>query len=299
MTGRKSKILIIGASGFIGSALTKKLLSEGANITALIGENGIRHLEGFQKQLKAYPYREVKGKLARLGDFKHVYNLSGHTDLKLSFKDPMSYEANKPLTTINLIENVKAEKFVNISTGSVYDCGNNPLSENSLLKPLSPYAISQLNADYYTEILCGYNKIPYLVLRLFNPYGPPNITRGFIPSVITRILRDKEVVLYNPQRRFDFTFIDDVIEAITFLSGKKNGIFNIGQGRPASLMEAFKLIKSFIGKPDLKPRIIRCRQETAGIVSDNSKLKRCGFRFKYDLDKGIKITINNFLESTR
>jgi len=299
MTGRKSKILIVGASGFIGSALTKKLLSEGANITALIGESGMKHLEGFHKEVKAYPYREVKGKLARLGDFKYIYNLSGHSDLKQSFKDPISYEANKPLTTINLIENVKAEKFVNISTGNVYDCGDNPLSEHSPLKPLSPYAISQLNADYYTQILCNYRKIPYLVLRLFNPYGPPNMTRGFIANVITRILQNKEVVLYNPQRRFDFTFIDDVIEAIVFLSHREGGIFNVGQGRPASLMEVFKVIKSFVGKIDLKPRIIRCRQETAEIVTDNTKLKRSGFRFKYDLNKGIKITINKFFEGVR
>ena len=299
MTGRKSKILIVGASGFIGSALTKKLLSAGANITALIGNSGIKYLQGIQKRIKVYSYQKVKNRLNKLGTFKHVYNLSGHTDLKQSFRDPISYEANKPLTTINLIENVKAEKFVNISTGSVYDCGDNPLSENSPLKPLSPYAISQLNADYYTQILCDYKKIPYLVLRLFNPYGPPNMTRGFIASVINRILENREVILCNPQRQFDFTFIDDVVNAISFLSRRENGIFNIGQGKPATLMDAFKFIKAFVGRIDLKPRIIRCRQETAEIVTDNTKLKRCGFKFKYDLDRGIMITVNNLLESVR
>jgi len=299
MTGRKNRILIIGASGFIGSSLALKLLRKGAKISAVIGCSGLKYLRPIQKELKIYTYRKIKDKLGRLGKFEYIYNLSGHTNLKNSFKMPLSYEGNKPITTINLIENARTEKFINISTGSVYDYSDNPLSEETPLNPQSPYAISQLTADYYTQVLCRYRKIPYLILRLFNPYGPPNLTRGFIANVISKLLGNKEVVLYNPKRRFDFTFIDDIIEAMLFCSRKKNEIFNIGSGRPVSLLEAYNRIRSFIGKVSLRPHIERCAQEREEIISDNAKLRRYGFRFRYDIDRGLKITVNRFLEEIR
>src|SRR3989338_10717819 len=142
---KKLKVLIIGACGFIGSNLTKRLLEKDYHVTAIVGGYGFRYLEGFRhRNLSLFSYREVKNNLKTIGRFSYVFNLSGYIDIRESFENPLKYELNKPVTTIRLIESVSTEKFINVSTANVYDFINRPLSENSPIKPISTYAISQL-----------------------------------------------------------------------------------------------------------------------------------------------------------
>lgn len=293
---KKYKILIIGANGFIGSSLTKELLRKGQHVTAIIGERGLQYLGSVKdKRLKAYSCKEIKNNFKKLGRFKIVFNLSGYIDIRESFIDPLKYEMNKPITTIRLIQDCRTDKFINISTGSVYDFAYNPVSEKSPLFPASPYAISQLSADYYTQVLCDYRKIPYLILRIFNPYGPPNTKRGIIVTIINRLLEGKAVTLYNPYRKFDFTFIDDIIEAIIFCAIREREIINIGNGVPISLEEAYKKLSFLIHSSYKKPGIVFSKKYTEELFSDNTKLKRGGFKFKIDIDNGLRQTVNYFL----
>ncbi len=302
MTGRnrRPKTIIIGASGFIGSNLTRKLLKKGHYVTAIIGEYGLQYLEGIKDRgLKIYSSNEVKNNLKKMGKFSFLFNLSGYIDIRESFLEPLKYEMNKPVTTIKLIEGCRTEKFINISTANVYDFTYNPLSEKSPIGPASPYAITQLSADYYTQVLCDYHKVPYLILRIFNPYGPPNTKRGVVATIINRLLEGGIVSLYNPHRKFDFTYIDDISEAMNFCAAKLEGIINIGCGRPVSLLEVYKKISSLISKNYKEPRIVILDKYREEVFSNSNKLKRNGFKFKYNIDKGLGQTVKYFQESNK
>lgn len=300
MTGRnrRPKAIIIGASGFIGSNLTRKLLKKGHHVTAVIGGHGLQYLESVKdRRLKIYPRNDVENNFRKLGRFRFLFNLSGYIDNGESFIEPLKYEMNKPITTIKLIEDCQSEKFINISTANVYNFAYNPLSERSPLGPVSPYAISQLSADYYTQVLCGYHKIPYLILRLFNPYGPPNTKRGVIASIINRLLEGKIVTLYNPHRKFDFTYIDDIVEAMIFCAAKLRGIINIGCGQPVSLLEVYKKISFLLYKNYKNPHIVVSDKHKEKVFSNSNKLKRNGFKFKYSINEGLKQAVKYFQES--
>ncbi len=300
MTGRnrRPKAIIIGASGFIGSSLTKMLFEKCHSVTAVIGEHGLKYLEDVQdKRIKVYSYKEVENNFRKLGRFRFLFNLSGYIDIGESFIEPLKYEMNKPITTIKLIEDCQTEKFINISTANVYNFAYNPLSERSPLGPVSPYAISQLSADYYTQVLCGYHKIPYLILRLFNPYGPPNTKRGVIASIINRLLEGGIVSLHNHHRKFDFTYIDDIVEAMIFCAAKLRGIINIGCSRPVSLLKVYKKISFLLCKNYKEPRIIISDKHREEVFSNSNKLKRNGFKFKYSINEGLKQTVKYFQES--
>jgi len=289
---KKYKCLIVGASGYIGSNLTKRLLKEGHTITAVIGEFGAQYLGGASdRKLKIYFSREIKDKYAKLGKFDRVFNLSGYIDIRESYLEPLKYELNKPVTTIKLIQGCRTKKFINISTGSVYDFAYNPINEASPLKPSSPYAISQLSADYYTQVLCSYKKIPHLIVRVFNPYGAPNTKRGIISTIINGLLEEKPVVLYNPGRRFDFTYIDDITEAMSFCSKKISGVINIGCGKAVTLLELYKKISYLLDKTHIKPQIARSSKFNEEVFSDAKLIKRHGFKFRFDINKGLRQTI--------
>ena len=297
MTGKSKviKTLIIGASGFIGSSLTKRLLKEGHTVTAVIGEFGAQHLEDIRdRRLKVHSTKEIKDRYDKLGMFNLVFNLSGYIDIRESFLEPLKFELNKPVTTIKLIQGCRAKKFINISTGSVYDFSYNPINEASPLKPASPYAISQLSADYYTQVLCSYKKIPHLIVRVFNPYGAPNTTRGIIPTIINGLLEERQVVLYNPGRKFDFTYIDDISEAMSFCSRKISGVVNIGCGRAVTLLELYNKISRLLNKKNAKPHIVRSSKFKEEVFSDAKLIKRNGFKFKFNIGQGLKETVRFF-----
>lgn len=292
------KILIIGANGFIGSSLVRRFLDRDYSVIAIIGEYGLKYLKDIKNpKLKVCSAKEIKDNFGKLGTFKFLFNLSGDTDIRESFIDPLKYEINKPITTIKLIENCKTEKFINISTASVYNFAYNPVNEESPLRPNSPYAISQLTADYYTEVLCKNRKIPYLVLRIFNPYGPPNIRRGIITTIISELLGGKVVTLYNPERKFDFTYIEDISRATDFCAAKLQGIVNVGSGKPISLIDVYKKISYLLFKKYKIPLFITTDKYTEEVFSNSNKLKKSGFKFKYNIDYGLKRTIQYFKNS--
>lgn len=300
MIGKRkvSRALIIGASGFIGSNLVKYLLEKGYSVNAIIGGHGLQYLDGINdSRLRIHTYNEAEGNLNKLGKFKFLFNLSGYVNIKESFVDPLKYELNKPIATIKLIENCRAGKIINISTANVYDFINNPLSEKSPVGPVSPYAVSQLSADYYTQILCSYHKIPYLISRIFNPYGPPNRSRGVIATIINELRMGKHVTLYNPRRRFDFTYIDDVVEAIYFGAFKVEGIINIGCAQAVSLLEVYRKICFLLYGNYLEPHLVVSDKYREEVFSNNRKLKMAGFKFKYGIDEGLRRIVRYFQES--
>tara|TARA_B100000989_G_scaffold297994_1_gene285612 strand:+ start:1030 stop:1971 length:942 start_codon:yes stop_codon:yes gene_type:complete len=279
----RKKILITGVAGFIGSNLAKHLLKKNYQIY------GIDNLStGFKKNIpKAVKfYFKDLSKKNSLDSIKfncdYIFHFAGQSSGEKSFEDPFRDISNNTLSTINIInyaKKKKVKKIIYASSMSVYgDSKTGYFNENSALRPKSFYGVSKKASEDYLKI--SGSKINYIILRLFNIYGPgqdlSNLKQGMVSIYLAQALKNKKIIVKGSKNRFrDFTSIDDLCLICERLISHKinNKVINIGTGKKTKIYELLSLIEKFTGK-----RKIIYEKETPGdqfgAVANNKLMKK-------------------------
>lgn len=270
------KCLVTGSAGFIGSHLTDYLLLQGHEV---LGVDNL--VSGNRKNLeKALTNRKFIFKEIDLTDTQQVSEISGEFDLLFhlaalaeivpSIQNPKDYFDANVNGTFNICQHARrlnVKKLVYAASSSCYGIPEHyPTTEDSVLKPQYPYALTKLLGE---QIVMHWNKvygIPALSLRLFNVYGPRARTSGSYGAVLGVFLAQKFAnvpltIVGDGEQKRDFTFVDDVVRAfylaaVSQIDGK---IYNIGSGNPRKVIELARMISDkeifFIpkrpGEPDL------------------------------------------------
>jgi len=306
---QKRTYLISGASGFIGSCLTRRLVASGEEVHIVLRKesNLWRIKEVLNKVvchkcdlLEADKLKSIVRKIKP----EIIYHLTAYGAY------PYQSEADKIINT-NILgtENLLAAcsgvnyaLFVNTGTSSEYGFKQKPMKETDLLEPVSLYALSKSAQT----ILCAYiaraKKRPVVTLRPFSVYGPYEQPCRLIPTLMRALYFKQKMKLVAPKISHDYIYIDDVIDAFLLIDKFKKypgEIFNLGTARQSSLKEvvntAVKVAErntEFIwGK--MKPR----GWDTDYWVADISKAKRLlGWEPKINLDEGLRLTWRWFKE---
>jgi len=251
------RILVTGGTGFIGSHLIPRLLSEGHEVYSLE-----RYVTG------RYVLGEVKAVFADLRDAfavrKVVREVQPEAVIHLASISPVSYSYDHPqevfetnaLGTINLAEACLREvhhfeHFLFAGTSEEY--GNQekfPITEEAELRPNSPYAVSKVAADKYLQYMKDAYDFPVTILRPFNTYGRKDNTHFVVERAITQMLKEKIVKLGDPNPVRDFLYVDDHVEAyLKCLDNEKakGEVFNFCTGRGVSIKELVELIAKLTG----------------------------------------------------
>jgi nucleoside-diphosphate-sugar epimerase len=251
------RILVTGGTGFIGSHLVPRLLSEGHEVYSLE-----RYVTG------RYVLGEVKAVFADLRDAfavrKVVREVQPEAVIHLASISPVSYSYDHPqevfetnaLGTINLAEACLREvhhfeHFLFAGTSEEY--GNQekfPITEEAELRPNSPYAVSKVAADKYLQYMKDAYDFPVTILRPFNTYGRKDNTHFVVERTITQMLKEKIVKLGDPNPVRDFLYVDDHVEAyLKCLDNEKakGEVFNFCTGRGVSIKELVELIAKLTG----------------------------------------------------
>ena len=314
------KILVTGACGFIGSHVVEKLVKKNFNVTAFtfynsLGSNG--WLDNIDKKI----LKEVKIVSGDIRDHEFLVNCSKKIDIIFHLAAligiPYSYRAVKSYldTNINGTYNIlNAAKINNVSktiitsTSEVYGSAQTiPIKETHRLNAQSPYAASKIAAD---QLALSFNKsfgLPVTIIRPFNTFGPRQSTRAIIPSIITQIHKNKNLVkIGNLSPTRDFTYVEDTAEAFlsTIKNNKINGeTINLGNNFEISIKNILKILKNDFGykfevKID-KKRIRKKSSEVDRLFASNLKAKKIlKWKPKYDgingFKKGLIKTINWF-----
>jgi len=236
MTPNKKIILITGAAGFIGSAITQKLLLENYHVIGIDNINGYYNPFLKQKRIKNIEqidqnncWRFLKVNLENskkidqiFEEFKPniVINLAAQAGVRYSLENPMSYIESNVVGFLNILEgcrNHKIEHLIYASSSSVYG-GNKitPFNESHTVDhPISLYAATKKSNELLAHSYSHLFQIPMTGLRFFTVYGPMG-RPDMAPMIFAdAMLRGKSInVFNNGNMSRDFTYIDDVTDAI-------------------------------------------------------------------------------------
>lgn len=294
----KIKILIPGGTGFIGYHLIVSLVKKGWIVHSVSKFKPKKN-----RKVKGVKYiccdvrnkKDLKSKLDNYYDY--IVNLAGYVDHSNNQTiSKIHFNGCKNLV-FNFLEN-SPKKFIQIGSSIEYGKQRSPQKEllNKKTNTYSVYGNAKLSCTFFLLSLFKKKKFPASIIRLYLVYGPNQDNNRVIPFVINNSLKGKKFNC-SPGNQFrDFTFIDDIVDAIfkTLKSKKSSGeIINIGSGKPKKIKDLIKTIVKYIGKgkPDFSKIKIRS-DELSKLYPDITKAKKIlKWRPKIDLKKGIKKTI--------
>ena len=312
------KVLVTGASGFIGSHVVEALIKTGAHVTALVHYNS-RGDQGWLDNID----KDISGSLeVTFGDVTDseqmrnlvngkelVVNLAALIAIPYSYVAPRSYLNTNIVGALNICEAVKANdcRLIHFSTSEVYGTPKTvPITEDHHLNPQSPYAATKSAAD---QICISYFKsfdLKATVLRPFNTYGPRQSMRAIIPTIINQFIsRNGEITVGNLSPKRDFTFVEDTAGAVTLLasnSGNFGETIQLGTGYTYSIQELINLCEKISGIPARlkldEQRVRPTKSEVEILLSDPSKAKnKLGWQPKISFEDGLKKTYDWFEEN--
>ena len=252
--------LITGGAGFIGKALANHLAAAGNSVRVLddlsAGENSGLHA---RVEFTRGDVRDVPKLWGLLRGVDCVYHLAARVSVPESILYPVEYNAVNVGGTVSLMTAMRdagVRRVILASSGAAYgEQTHQPISENAVMRPTSPYAVSKLSAEYYVQAIGALWKIESVVLRIFNAYGPHQQLPPSHPPVIPRFLKQalsggSLVVFGNGKQSRDFVYIDDVVRALERAATTQNidrACINIGSGVDTTMTQLLDEIEALLG----------------------------------------------------
>ena len=303
------RVLITGATGFIGSHLTRKLVKEGFEVGIIKRKNSnLWRICDLINKLSIYDadLRNINKVSEVISHFKPdvIFHLVTYYAIEHKLQEISLMVDTNVLGTINLLEASKkfsVKLFVNTSSCFVYQESKNKLRENSKLIPLSLYALTKIQAEQACSFYTEKYGLRTITFRLFPPYGPADHERRLIPYTIKSFFEEKKLKLTTGKQRWDFVYVDDIINAYLKLLNKYNlpithEILNIGTGNAISVQEVISRTKEIIGS-DIKLEwgvVPHRKNEVWFLCADINKAKDF---LKWEpktqiLQKGLESTVN-------
>lgn len=313
----KEKVLVTGADGFIGSHLTELLVREGYAVRALSQYNSF-NFWGWLEDVGCRSEIEIVTGDVRDPFFCNticegidiVFHLAALIAIPYSYVAPQSYVATNVNGTLNICQAARSQgvrRLVHTSTSEVYGTARYvPIDEEHPLQPQSPYSASKIAADAMAMSFFNTFKLPVVIARPFNTFGPRQSLRAVIPTIISQIAAGaREIRLGDVTPTRDFNYVEDTCLGFLHLArcDKAVGsVVNIGSGYEITVGDTLDLIKELMGS-DVEflrdeQRMRPMSSEVYRLCCDSRKMiELTGFRPKHSLREGLQQTIAWFADS--
>jgi nucleoside-diphosphate-sugar epimerase len=319
-SGNARRILITGATGFIGASLVRRMVERGydVHVIARPSANAAPASTGPQSATWriAEVAKEVQMHRADLLDAEATRRAvaAARPDVVLHFAahaalpredDEIEILLNTVQPLVNLgAASIGCELFINAGSSSEYGYQTNPMSETSLPNPTRVHDIAKLAQTLYGTYAARFKELPLVTLRLFSVYGPWEHGRRLIPRLMLSAQQGRPVSLSSPQVSRDFIFVDDVVRAVEHCMERPGvgdgAIFNLGTGVEHSIREAVEIVEEIHGDalPLTWGRVGRQRWDSPRWVADTTRLTRdLGFAAQTDFRGGLRATYRWFAEN--
>lgn len=260
----KNKLLVTGGAGFIGSEFVRQAVQKGYRpvvVDKLTYAGDVRRLSSVKKKIKFYKAditdRVKMGLICKKENPVLIVNFAAETHVDRSIDNSSPFIKTNVLGTqvlLDVARKYKIEKFIHISTDEVYgDIEKGKFSEDSPIRPSSPYAAAKAAADLLIMSYMRTFGFPAIIIRPSNNYGPWQYPEKLIPVTIRNILDNKKTPVYAKGGNVrEWLFVSDCAEAIFLVlkKGKLGEIYNVGSGQEFRNIDVVKKIIKFLGKKD-------------------------------------------------
>lgn len=298
----KKKILVLGGTGFIGHNLLKRLnnnIYEAYSLSRKIPQKKFRIKNVNYIKCDISNKNEIKKKIDN--NFDYVFNLSGNIDHQNKKQTLNShYLGCKNLIRVLLKKKIKL--FIQIGSSMEYGDITSPHKETDQCNPNSFYGSAKLKATKFIQKIYKKRKFPFIILRLYQIYGPHQKFDRLIPFVIKSELKKKKYKCTSGMQVRDFIYVDDLIDLFLIILKKNKinyGVYNVGCSKPIKVKNIINLIHNLIkkGRPVFDAHKMR-RDERLKMYPRNTKLKSF-FKWKVrtSLELGIKKTIRHYINT--
>lgn len=256
------KILVTGGAGFIGSNLCEELVKKG-NYVVCLDNFSTGRIENIQGLLDNNRFKLIEGDIRNLdtclkavNGVDVVFHEAALGSIPRSIDDPITTNAVNISGFLNMLvaaKNAKIDRFIFAASSSAY--GDNetiPKVEDTIGKPLSPYALTKYVDELYAHVFSITYGLKYIGIRYFNVFGrrqdPNSAYAAVIPLFIKKLLKHEQPIINGDgSNSRDFTYIDNIIHinmlALETLSPKAfNQIYNGAGGENTSVLELEQLI---------------------------------------------------------
>lgn len=237
-------------------------------------------------------------------DVDYVIHQAALPSVPRSVKDPLSsHQVNitGTLKTLIAARDCNVKKVICASSSSAYgDTPTLPKVEDMPVNPKSPYAVSKVTSEFYSQNFTELFDLPVVNLRYFNVFGPRQNPESqyaaVIPKFITSIINDQSPVVYGDgtQSR-DFTFVSNVVNAnILACESSMEGVYNVACGSRITLNQLIELINGILGK-NINPEYTSPRPgDIKHSLADISKISKYGYECEVEFQEGLERTISYF-----
>lgn len=312
----KTRALVTGADGFIGSHLTELLIEKGYQVKALSYYNSFNNW-GWLEEIKPSKNLEVISGDIRdphfckelLKDVDIVFHLAALIAIPYSYIAPDSYVDTNIKGTLNICQAAKdfgISRVLVTSTSEVYGTAQYvPINESHPKQPQSPYSASKIGADAMALSFYNSFELPVTIVRPFNTYGPRQSARAIIPTIITQIASgEKRIMLGDLTPTRDLNYVADICNGFLAIANSNSTIgreVNIASNTEISIGDLSNLITKLMGKPvDIITDEVRIRpqkSEVFRLMGDNTLIKELTkWTPQYSFEDGLKETIKWFLQ---
>ena len=307
------KLLVTGCAGFIGSAFVRTTLALNAatrivNLDKLTYAGNLENLASISQDPR---YRFVQGDITDAALIESLlaeekpdaivhFAAESHVDRSIHAPTPV-FETNLrgTFTLLEAARAAKLERFVHVSTDEVYGSIDAPhdADESYPLKASSPYSASKAGSDLLALSYFTTYKLPVLVTRASNNYGPFQFPEKLIPLMISNALDGRDLPIYGDgQQVRDWLYVDDHCAGIRAVlsQGRSGEVYNIGGNCSLPNLEVVKRILKATGQPDSLMKTVTDRpgHDRRYALTSEKLEKETGWSPQMDFDRGLAQTVD-------
>jgi len=307
------RVIITGATGFIGANLARRLLQEGDEVHLLVRP---RHSSWRIESIRA----DVHLQEVELGDTAALERVVGNIRpdwiFHLAAHGAYSYQTDLPQMvqtnitgTMNLVNaclQTGFEALVNTGSSSEYGFKDHAPQETEWLEPNSHYALTKASATMFCRYTAQSQNRHIPTLRLYSAYGPFEEPSRLMPKLVVNGLQGKLPPMANPEIARDYVYVDDVCDAYLLAATRPNqkpgAVYNVGTGVQTSLREVVEVarrVMDIAAEPEWGSMPDRA-WDTDAWVSNNVEIQNAlGWRPRYPFEAGFRRMVNWFKDDLR